>query len=165
MADNKSLLHKIITTPVKSKDSGGILSKLFRKIMTETGLVNAVDSLVELYLKDSEAQSKRSGLTPKKRSQIQTAIKEEDMTWKSFIDLVINLVRVKKIVITIDLYHTETRVTTHKVEAGPNASLDATASFTKILEEVTKAEEENTAKPVLKHIDESKIKRRPASGK
>ena len=157
MANEKPLLHKIITTPVKSKDSGGILSKLFRKIMTETGLVNAVDSLVELYLKDSEAQSKSSGLTPKKRSQIQTAIKEEDMTWKNFIDLVINLVRVKKIVITIDLYHTETRVTTHKVEAGPNASLNATEGFNKLLDEVTKEAED---KPALKHIDESKVKRR-----
>lgn len=159
MANDKSLLHKIINTPIKSRDSGGILSKLFRKIMIETGLVNAVDSLVESYLRDSKEQSRTTGLAPKKRSQIQTSIKEEDMTWKSFIDLVINLLRVKKMVITIELYHTETRVTTHKVEADANSNLAVTESFNKLVDEVSKTVEENKEKPVLKHIDESKIKR------
>jgi uncharacterized protein YwgA len=42
------------------------------------------------------------------------------MTWKNFVDLILNLLEVKSFVIKIELTHKSGKVTEHKLDGNPN---------------------------------------------
>lgn len=104
---------------VTNKSPGGILSRLFRKILKDTNILYITESLIEKYEKNSD----------KDKSQIQAQICSEDMTWKAFCDSIVNLLNVKSFSITITLVHKvkdangKDKVTVHTVDAKPNNSL------------------------------------------
>ena len=66
---------------VTNKSPGSLLARLFRDILKTTGLLNSVPVLIEKYEKNSN----------KDFSQIQASALSEDMTWKNFVDLILNL--------------------------------------------------------------------------
>ena len=44
------------------------------------------------------------------------------MTWKNFVDLILNLLEVKSFVIKIELTHKSGKVTEHKLDGSPNSN-------------------------------------------
>lgn len=97
---------------VTSKSPGSLLARLFRDIVKTTGLLNSIPVLIEKYEKNSS----------KDFSQIQTSALSEDMTWKNFVDLLLNLLEVKSFVIKIELTHKSGKVTEHKLDGSPNSN-------------------------------------------
>ena len=95
---------------VTNKNPGSLLARLFRDILKTTGLLNSVPVLIDKYEKNSD----------KDFSQIQASALSEDMTWKNFVDLVLNLLEVKSFVIKIELTHKSGKVTEHKLDGNPN---------------------------------------------
>ena len=97
---------------VTNKSPGSLLARLFRDILKTTGLLNSVPVLIEKYEKNSN----------KDFSQIQASALSEDMTWKNFVDLILNLLEVKSFVIKIELTHKSGKVTEHKLDGSPNSN-------------------------------------------
>ncbi len=108
MAEENKTLFRTLSSKIKSKDMGSLLSKLFRQIITETGLINKISELRDRYVDSSELTEHVKKKTP---SQVNAMIASEQMSWKTFIDLTVNLLRVKKITIIIKLDHGKSRIT------------------------------------------------------
>ena len=120
---------------VTNKNPGGLLARLFREILKTTGLLNSVPVLIEKYEKNSN----------KDFSQIQASALSEDMTWKNFVDLLLNLLEVKSFVIKIELTHKSGKVTEHKLDGSPNSNS---------IEEEKEKEEDGTAR--VKYVQAKK---------
>lgn len=117
---NARNLNKLLSMKIMSRDVGSILSKLFRKIITETGEINRAEALLDTYLKNSvdETTGKK-----KDKSAAITAVVSEYMTWKTFMDLITNYLKVKKITIIVKLDHGNDRrgnpvITVHEINAA-----------------------------------------------
>ena len=116
---NKVSIVTLLEGSVTNKSLGAILAKLFRKILKESNILYITETLIDQYEKNSD----------KDKNQIQAQVCSEDMTWKSFCDLTLNLLQVKSFSITITLVHKvkdangENKVTVHTVDAKPNNSL------------------------------------------
>ena len=108
MAEENKTLFRTLSSKIKSKDMGSLLSKLFRQMITETGLINKIGELRDRYVESSELTEHAKKKTP---SQVNTMIGSEQMSWKTFIDLTVNLLRVKKITVVIKLDHGKNRIT------------------------------------------------------
>ena len=130
---NKVSIVTLLEGSVTNKSLGAILAKLFRKILKESNILYITETLIDQYEKNSD----------KDKNQIQAQVCSEDMTWKSFCDLTLNLLQVKSFSVTITLVHKvkdangENKVTVHTVDAKPNNSLSNEATEST---EVTKEE-------------------------
>ena len=120
---NKVSIVTLLEGSVTNKSLGAILAKLFRKILKESNILYITETLIDQYEKNSD----------KDKNQIQAQVCSEDMTWKSFCDLTLNLLQVKSFSVTITLVHKvkdangENKVTVHTVDAKPNNSLSSEA--------------------------------------
>ena len=108
--NGRSVIIPTLEGRVTNKNPGSLLARLFRDILKTTGLLNSVPILIEKYEKNSS----------KDFSQIQASALSEDMTWKNFLDLILNLLEVKSFVIKIELTHKSGKVTEHKLDGNPN---------------------------------------------
>lgn len=110
-----------------SNNESGVLAKLWRKILIENNLENALPLLINMYIKNNDETDGRS-LTVKKKnkSTLTSNITATDMTFKTFLDLVFRLLKVTKIDISVKLTFSNGRETTHSVSAIPanNQQLD-----------------------------------------
>lgn len=121
-------LTKLLSSKITSRDVGSILSKLFRKIVQDTGEINQANALLESYLNNSIDEK-----TGKKRdkSAAVTSIVSEFMSWKTFMDLITNYLKVKKITIIVKLDQGKDRngnpvITMHEISAGAVGLADET---------------------------------------
>ena len=117
---NTRNLTKLLSMKIMSRDVGSILSKLFRKIITETGEVNRAEALLNTYLANSVDE--KTGKKKDKSAAI-TSVVSECMTWKTFMDLITNYLKVKKITIVVKLDHGNDRngnpvITVHEINAA-----------------------------------------------
>jgi len=85
----------------------GMLTKLFRKILFDTGIVNNIGTYINSYVRSGGKKSK---------SQINKIILDEGMSWKSFIFLIFDVLRITKLDIKIKLHHESGEVTEHTME-------------------------------------------------
>lgn len=110
MSDIVKTLNKRIT----STKENSVLARLWRKILMETGIAYKVPFLLNNYTRKSD--EKRSNANKRKtRSSLKGDLIAEELTWKSFSNLVFNLLSVKSIKVTIDLTHVNNSVTTHSI--------------------------------------------------
>lgn len=109
---NSRNLTKLLSSKIMSRDVGSILSKLFRKIIAETGEVNQADALLDTYLKNST--DPETGKKKDKSAAI-TAMVSEFMTWRVFMDLITNYLKIRKITILVKLEHGKDRYGNDKV--------------------------------------------------
>lgn len=99
-----------------SKNEGGILSYLWRKIIHEANLKGSLNILIDMYLKRSDITDGRvSNIKRKTKSTLVNNIVSSEMTFKTFLDLLIRVLRVKKIIINIKLEHRDGKETEHNV--------------------------------------------------
>ena len=91
--------------PVSNKE-GGILASIWRQIIKQLNLMPALDYLVARYIsKSKRLENKIPSMKRKTKSTLIKNITTTDMTWKVFLDLVFNLLEVKRIRLDITLTH------------------------------------------------------------
>lgn len=117
----------------------GILAKLFRKVIIETGLVFNIKSNVNTYILEN-IKYKRDG---KPRSSVLGLINSGSMTWKSFVFLIYEILKIKKMTITVKLQHDNKGdvITNHEIFVTPNTRKE---DFIKATEDLIKKEIKNS---------------------
>lgn len=101
---------------------GGLLSKLFRKIMIEANWLPYMDHLVERYVSQTKLTNV-SAVRRQTKSTLKTSITSPAMTFKTFTDLIFFFLRAKKMDITVKLTYANGDETVHHVSCTPNRSL------------------------------------------
>ncbi len=105
---------KILTTPINNDKESAILGKFTRKIIVDLGLINKIEFMVNRYIKT--ANDKNISADKKKtRSSLINNIVSEEMTWKTFTNIVFNLLKVKKCKITLELTHVNDTTSQHEL--------------------------------------------------
>lgn len=101
-----------------SANEGGILSALWRVILKETGKYRIVPILVEsAHRKQLRMNSEMPDVVKvQSKSQMLTNAKSASMSFKVFISLLSTLLCIKKIKLTIELFHPDGSTTVHQVE-------------------------------------------------
>ena len=85
-----------------AKTEAGALAKLWKKIIIETGMEHSLDNMINRYARKSSTM--KAGKL-KTKSHITKDIHSKSMSWKTFVDLLLNFVGVLKFDITIKLYY------------------------------------------------------------
>jgi len=110
----KGKLSKIDSNVSNSKENS-ILGKLFHRILMELNLINKIEFLINRYIKN--ANDKDIKIQKRKtRSSLINNITANEITWKTFIDLTFNLLRVRKLKVMITLTHTEDMIKKFKLK-------------------------------------------------
>ena len=93
----------------------GMLTKLFRKIIFDTGLVNSLGYFLNRY-------NRKIG--KKNKASIVKIINSKGMSWKSFVFLIFEVLQVRKMNIKITLTHLSGEVTEHDMDFIPPKQID-----------------------------------------
>jgi len=112
MSENKIKIQKSV-----SNTESGILAKLWRNILEETGMVNSLDYMVKRYV--NESNSIKSGKRKTKSSLIND-ITAPAMTFKTFMDLLLNFVKVRKVELVVKLHYANGDTSVHSVAVAGN---------------------------------------------
>lgn len=88
-----------------SNNEGGVLAMLWRKILKERNFISILPVLIDRYIREQDLKEEKLGVNIKKknRSTLITNIMATEMTFKVFYDLLKNLIKVKKIVIHVEI--------------------------------------------------------------
>jgi len=105
--------QKIKFDPLDNNREGSILVKLWRNILKETNLINAIEYLVDRYTNKSNASIKM--VKKKTKSSLIKNVSATDMTWKTFVDLIFNVLNVKKMTISVKLQYPNGKESIHSV--------------------------------------------------
>lgn len=115
MAVNKTNpTNKIVLPPLISRTEGSILSKLWRNILVDTNMDNALDYLVTRYMSDHSNSTIKADKRKTKSSIIKN-ITADDMTWKTFLDILFNFLRVRRIEFCVKLTRASGDISVHSV--------------------------------------------------
>jgi len=98
------LVNKIANTP------NGILTRMFRKIIFETGLVRSLMHFIDRYRAEGGERVKTT---------IVKDITSSELTWKAFIFLLFEILKVKKINFKIEITWPNDNETAHELEISP----------------------------------------------
>lgn len=99
-----------------SRNESGVLAQLFRYIIIDNNFIPALDMLVKRYVEDTTR--KEVNLQPVKRktkSTLLSNIGSEEMTFKTFLDLLFNFLRVRKVNISVKLTFYNGNETIHSI--------------------------------------------------
>ena len=97
-----------------AKTSSGVLSLLWRKICLEHK--DYLDVLVDRYVVDNDIAAGRvKNIKRKTKSTIISNVTATEMTFKTFIDLVFNFLKCKKLTISIKLTYQSGRESLHSI--------------------------------------------------
>lgn len=87
-----------------SHNESGVLAQLWRNILRENGFHKALDLLVQRYVdRANRAKEKDKNLKLKNKSTLISNITAPEMTFKTFLDLLFNLLQVHTVTITVKL--------------------------------------------------------------
>lgn len=110
-----------------SNTESGVLACLWRKILTERKIIPSLGLLIDRYLQDQQLNEENSSnnIKKKNRSTLISNITAKEMTIKTFLDLIINLIKVKKLVIHIEITTIGGETSVHSLSvAGEKTSTD-----------------------------------------
>jgi hypothetical protein len=127
---------------------GGALARLWRKIMTDTGMWSRSESLITQYLTRPDTDQNNNTVFDKRknRSTIWSNIIAEDMTIKTFFDLLFNVLCIKHLRITVEITSFTNVKSSHSIDV-PNPKRPPT----KILTEEEKNDIRSKPKDTNKH--------------
>jgi len=96
----------------------GVLANLFRKIILDTSIVFSINTLINSYV----VRNKKGRV----KSSIVGLVLAGSMSWNSFCFLIHKILRIRKMIITIELHHDDKGilVTKHTLPVTPNNSGD-----------------------------------------
>jgi len=104
----KELGKKKVKEPSTSAD--GVLTRLFRKIIIDRGLAKNLMFLIDKYKREGGERAK---------SSIVTTILNPEMTWKYFVFLIFEILKVKRMRIKIELEWPTGEISEHSLELTP----------------------------------------------
>lgn len=109
--------EKELDDPVANTEGGG-LAKLWRKILNETGMRYRLEALVTQYLTRPDNDQNNSTVFDKRknRSTIWSNILANDMTIKTFMDLIFNVINIRHVKLTIELTDFINKKSVHNIE-------------------------------------------------
>ena len=84
-----------------SKTRNGALAALWKKIATSRGIAGTLDVLVERYASKSHSDD----VFKKTKNTMIRNMSSDKMTWNVFLDILFNALNVRKIDLTVKLYH------------------------------------------------------------
>jgi len=89
-----------------SSTEDGLLTKLFREVMFGTGRINTISSDISKYILKGGTKAKAS---------VQNNVIDSEMSWKTFVFLIFEILQMKKMTLTVEVEHDSGIVTTHSV--------------------------------------------------
>lgn len=99
-----------------AKTESGVLAVLFRKIWRENRFRDYFDILLNRYIEENDISAGRSkNVKRKTKSTIVSNLTATEMTFKTFIDLLFNFIKIKKLTITVKLTFQSGSETLHTV--------------------------------------------------
>lgn len=98
-----------------SNNEGGVIVRLWRKILYETNLINNIHNLILVYQMKNNKNDQMKVRKRKTKSSLIKNIWAPEMTWKTFIYLLENFLNVRKIDISIKLTHDNGEESIHSV--------------------------------------------------
>lgn len=118
--DNK--IEKILDK-IESVEEGTILASLFRKIVRELGInPGRFSQLIDVHVNKINVKAKKHAyIKTTFRSQVVNKLISESITWKVFIQGILNVLNIPKMKIHVELYHRNSTKTTHSITViNPN---------------------------------------------
>ena len=107
-------MSKIVIPEIVSQKEGGVLAKLWKKIVKDDGHTNGIEYLTNKYLeRANEIVNRVQNMKKKTKSSLVKYITADDMTWKTFLDLLFNLLRVVKVEIIVKITYADGSTTFH----------------------------------------------------
>lgn len=108
--------NRIKLSDINNRTEGSVLATLWRNVLTETNMLPALDYFVDRYVNNSKGMESRvKAVKRKTKSTMMKNVTANDMTWKTFLDLMFNFLKVKRIIISIKLTHAGGNETIHSV--------------------------------------------------
>jgi len=99
---------------ITSGGEGAILGKLWRLIIKDLGFLDHLTFFVNRYVtKTGGINNRVKNARRKTKSSIITNITDEELTWKVFLDLLYNVLNVRKFTLSIKLEHANGKNTIH----------------------------------------------------
>jgi hypothetical protein len=111
-------VEKKILSSVEDTTEGGILSNLWRKILKDLNITNKIPALVVMYLNKENMKSVK--LKKKSKTSLVNDITSSNMTWKVFLNLIINLLNVNKMTFTVTLEFKNGEKSVHSIDVKTN---------------------------------------------
>lgn len=137
---------KLEEKPVSNSESG-ILAAIWRKLIKDNGIVNALHLLVNRYITDTDPTKGRvKNIKRRNKSTLISNICSSEMTFKTFIDLIFNLLRASKLDIHVKVtfangksIHTNVAITNDMISKN-DAEIQ---EFEKIQAEIERSKDES----------------------
>ncbi len=112
-----SSIENLLKSNTTDKTEGGLLSILWRKILVDLNMTNRIPAMIYRYVNDVNTSSLQ--VKKKSKSSITNDIISENMTWKVFINLLISILKVKKIRFTVTLEFNNGTKSNHSIDVNP----------------------------------------------
>lgn len=103
---------------------GTILSRLWRNILHDTHYINNLKYLVDRYV--NKSKSSVNMVNRRTKSSLIKNLTAQDMSWKTFIDLIFNVLDVKFITISIKLDYADGTSSIHNVKKAAKPTIEKT---------------------------------------
>lgn len=85
-----------------ANNEGGILSRLWRNVLLDNNLTSSIPFLITRYVSKTMKMDVKNAKR-KTKSSLLDNINAQEMTWKTFTNLIFNFINVRKMDITIKL--------------------------------------------------------------
>ncbi len=150
-------MSTIFKDPVSNKDSG-VLANLWRKVILESSLQHSIRHLADRYVKKTNPMSQRVANVKKRtKSTVLKNIFDPDMTIKTFLDLIFNLLGAKKLTISIKITYPNGTETIHSLPINNGDLVESDLPDEDVEDEsilTKKVKDENTDSNIVKTSSE-----------
>ncbi len=150
-------MSTLFKDPVSNKDSG-VLANLWRRVVRESNLQNSLNHLADRYVKKTNPISQRVANVKKRtKSTVLKNISDTDMTIKTFLDLIFNLLGAKKLTISIKITYPNGTETIHSLPINNGDLVESDLPDEDVEDEsilTKKVKDENTDSNIVKTSSE-----------
>lgn len=109
---HKQNISEILNDPVDNNKEGAALSKLWRIIVSDLNLGKRMEFLISNYIQNS----KNSAIKHKTKSSMRKNITDDNITWKTFLDILFNVVDIEFMTVTVTLHHKGKSKSIHTID-------------------------------------------------
>jgi hypothetical protein len=107
-----------------SNSEGGMLATLWKKYMVENRLRSSLGVLINNYLKKESKKGSSSDYKTKQRSVISANATASELSWKNFIDVMMNLGTAEEMVLNMRVDRGRGRISLHSIRVFKNDNGD-----------------------------------------
>lgn len=107
---------KIKLEEITTSQEGTILTKLWRNILHDTNYINNLEYLVNRYVNKTKSSVKM--VNRRTKSSLIKNMTAKDMSWKTFVDLIFNVLDIKFMTVSIKLDYADGSSTVHHIKTA-----------------------------------------------